>query len=93
MGKELNGKYLSIKSNQEIKINESINQHGESLISLIAIAPRGLTLVKSVSEGPKIYYKEKKQQLVWKKKCHRLLSNWFFEIELLSHLIKILKEN
>lgn len=62
-------------------------------MSLIAIAPRELTLVKSVSEGPKICYKGENKQLVWKQKCYRLLSNWFFEIELLSHLIKILKHN
>ena len=70
---------MSKKSNQQIKINESISQHCESLISLIAIAPGELTLVKSVSEGPKICYKGENKQLVWKEKCHRVLSNWLFK--------------
>lgn len=52
------------KANHQIKINKPINQHEESLISLIAIASRELTLVKRVSEGSKICYKGENQQLV-----------------------------
>ena len=45
------------------------------------------------SMGPKMCCKSENQQLVWKEKCQRLVNNSFTETELLTYLIKILKQN